>query len=124
MRAVLTFAFLLVAAPPVHAASIPAAFRGDWASKPSQCRDPDGMGIMSIGPDSVSFHEAQTIDGTLNILRSTKTELVLTNRMRGEGRTWQNKFNLRLGANRQTLTWTGNGEYGGDNPEVLVRCPK
>ena len=42
---------------------------------------------MSIGPDRVVFYEAQTIDGTLKILRSTKTELVLTNRMRGEGRT-------------------------------------
>lgn len=117
----------LSAVLPVAAAAadmtVPVPFRGNWAPNLAQCRDPDGMGIMSLGPNWVVFYEAQTIEGTLKILRSTSTEIVLTNRMRGEGRTWLNSFNLRLGADRQTLSWTGNGGYGSDKPEHYMRCP-
>ena len=123
MRSIIASAILLVAAAPAWAAAIPVAFQGDWAPNLAECRDIDHISVMTIGPNYISFYEAETIEGTLRILRSTKTELVLTNRMRGEGRRFKVTLNLRLSANRKTMTWSG---FGRDPKEARldVRCPK
>ncbi|WP_294121317.1 hypothetical protein [Sphingomonas sp.] len=82
---------------------IPAAFRGRWGMVPADCTSTrgDAKGLIIIDDDSIKFFESNAV--LTKVTQSAPENFTGTFAFSGEGESWTNSQNLKLGGSSNTL---------------------
>lgn len=102
--------------PPATGKTIPATLLGVYDSSIEACAGPSD-GRLVVSPTELRFHESI---GTVRQVTSTGAGTATVEAdYQGEGESWRNRRDLKLGEGGATLTVSGDG-----TSFVRVRCPE
>lgn len=110
------------ASAPAAAAGIPTAMQGRWGMVPADCTSTrgDAKGLLTVGPDSLTFYESVARLGTAT--ERSDTSLTADFAFTGEGMTWTRNETLAVSGGGKTLTRTERGGEEPGGPFTYTKC--
>ena len=87
-------------------ASVPTRYQGSFASDAAACDAPGDPTRLTIGSDTIRFHESS---GPVTRVASGPSDVAITAELTGEGETREATYRFRLSDDGGTLTDLGSG---------------